>query len=140
MPPVQHQDFMQSLAWRKRYWARSQLGYPAFKRAHPNAGHRVLAAWERQGNVLGLVTQNVDGLHQRAGHASVIDLHGRLDRVVCMTCGDVTRRQDWQDWLEAHNPRVRDWAFEPAPDGDADPREDDYSSVRVPQKGTPEFI
>ena len=85
--PVQHQDFMQSLSWRKRYWARSQVGYPEFCKAEPNRAHKALAQMEDLGFIKGLITQNVDGLHQAAGQRHVIDLHGRLDQVVCMSCG-----------------------------------------------------
>ena len=94
--PIQHQDFMNAHAARQRYWARSQLGYPEFMRAQPNVAHEVLAAWENEGRVCGLITQNVDRLHQRAGQQAVIDLHGRLDEVICMECGLIVSRDDVQ--------------------------------------------
>jgi len=87
--PVLYADFMASAAARQRYWARSLLGWPQFEAANPNAGHFALAALERAGHCVGLITQNVDGLHQRAGHQQVLDLHGRLDQVSCQAC-------DWQ--------------------------------------------
>lgn len=130
--PVQHQEFMASHAWRQRYWARSQVGYPEFTRAQPNAAHRVLAQWEAQGRIHGLITQNVDRLHQRAGHQRVIDLHGRLDQVICMSCGDVVTRDALQVWLDEHNQRADPRAFTLAPDGDADVLRTDFSSVCVP--------
>jgi NAD-dependent SIR2 family protein deacetylase len=130
--PVQHQEFMSSHAKRQRYWARSQLGYPEFMAAQPNTTHQVLAAWERAGRLTGLITQNVDRLHQRAGHEQVIDLHGRLDRVVCMSCGDLVSRSDLQRWLDAHNTKVDAQHFELAPDGDADVSASDFSAVNVP--------
>jgi NAD-dependent SIR2 family protein deacetylase len=130
--PVQHQDFITSHAWRQRYWARSQVGYPEFMRAKPNAAHEVLADWETSGRVLGLITQNVDRLHQRAGHEVVIDLHGRLDQVVCMTCETVTERLELQRWLDAHNELVDPGVFDLAPDGDADLLRTDFSNIEVP--------
>lgn len=130
--PVQHQEFMASHQWRQRYWARSQVGYPEFMRAQPNAAHQVLARWEAQGRVVGLITQNVDRLHQRAGHQRVIDLHGRLDQVVCMSCGDVVTRDAIQLWLDQHNEPADPRAFTLAPDGDADVVRDDFSTVAVP--------
>ncbi len=131
--PVQHQEFMASRHWRQRYWARSQVGYPEFMRAQPNAAHEVLARWEGEERVHGLITQNVDRLHQKAGHQRVIDLHGRLDEVVCMSCGDITTRAAMQHWLDQHNTRADPQAFSLAPDGDADLRRDDFSNVVVPQ-------
>ncbi len=131
--PVQHQAFMQTLAWRQRYWARSQVGYPEFKRARPNVTHQVLAHWEAQGRLCGLITQNVDGLHQRAGHQQVIDLHGRLDQVVCMDCGDTVARDDVQQWLDKHNTPALEDTVGMAPDGDADLARTDFSAIKVPE-------
>ncbi|MBL6708404.1 MAG: NAD-dependent protein deacetylase [Pseudomonadales bacterium] len=129
--PVTHQDFMGHLSWRQRYWARSQLGYPSFLQAAPNRAHRALTRLECQGQLCGLVTQNVDRLHQQAGHQEVVDLHGRLDQVICMDCGVIVPRRDVQAWLEERNPHLQNQSFEPAPDGDAD-MEMDFSSVEVP--------
>lgn len=129
--PVSHQDFINSHYWRQRYWARSQLGYPSFLQAAPNRAHRALARLECQGQLCGLVTQNVDRLHQQAGHQEVVDLHGRLDQVICMDCGVIVPRRDVQTWLEERNPRLQNQSFRPAPDGDAD-MEMDFSSVDVP--------
>ena len=131
--PVQHQDFMTSLGWRQRYWARSQVGYPEFMKAQPNAAHRVLASWERSGRLCGLITQNVDRLHQRAGHDDVVDLHGRLDQVVCMDCGLLTDRASIQEWLNRHNHLSPELSFSAAPDGDADLAADDFSHIAVPE-------
>jgi NAD-dependent SIR2 family protein deacetylase len=91
----------------------------------------VLADWERRGSIAGIVTQNVDGLHQAAGATSVIDLHGRIDRVVCLSCGKHGERWALQQELEALNP---DWAARAgviAPDGDAEPGDADDSTFRV---------
>jgi len=131
-PPVQHQEFMTSLSWRQRYWARSQHGYPEFMRAQPNRAHQVLAEWEQSGRLQGLITQNVDRLHQRAGHSHVLDLHGRLDRVVCMSCGDTVSRDAVQTWLDARNDRVPERYFALAPDGDADLSGCDFAAIEVP--------
>ncbi len=130
-PPIQHQDFMTTQQARQRYWARSQVGYPEFMRARPNDAHRVLAGWESQGRLRGLITQNVDRLHQQAGHREVIDLHGRLDEVVCMDCQSMAKRSDVQTFLEMHN-RARDAdIIQMAPDGDAD-LEGSFDDVVVP--------
>lgn len=130
--PVQHQDFMRAHAGRQRYWARSQLGYPEFMRAQPNVAHKILSGWEQGGRLQGLITQNVDRLHQRAGHQKVIDLHGRLDEVICMSCGVVTARDRVQSWLDANNAVVDPENFGLAPDGDADIPGDDFSAIEVP--------
>ncbi len=130
--PVQHQDFMQQRSWRQRYWARSMIGFPEFMRAEPNEAHRVLARWERRGTLKGVITQNVDRLHQKAGQSTVLDLHGRLDQVVCMSCGAVSARAALQAWLEQQNPTLDGVAFRAAPDGDADLDRADYADIRVP--------
>ena len=129
--PVKHQGFMGSHQWRQRYWGRSQLGYPEFLRAQPNEGHHALARLEQQGSIFALITQNVDRLHQKAGQQNVIDLHGRLDQVICTACGKLESRDDIQLWLEAHNPSLQAAEFVPAPDGDAD-LEAEFSQIQVP--------
>lgn len=95
--PMQHGEFVGSSVARKRYWARSYAGWSRFAAAEPNDGHRALAVLHREGRVGPVVTQNVDGLHQRAGTPAVIELHGSLAEVVCLTC---TRRTD-RDLLQA---------------------------------------
>ena len=130
--PVKHQAFVQHLQWRQRYWARSQLGYPAFAQAQPNDGHRSLVTLEQRGQISGIITQNVDRLHQLAGQQQVLDLHGRLDRVRCLDCGWQQARGDVQDWLQHQNPWINAERFTPAPDGDAD-IEVDFSRVKVPE-------
>jgi NAD-dependent SIR2 family protein deacetylase len=118
-PPVMIQAFRTQDATYRRYWARAYAGWPRFLAAAPGAAHHALAAWERAGRVVRLVTQNVDGLHQRAGSRAVIDLHGRLDEVVCLGCGARLSREALQAIMADANP---DWdaAFAVAPDGDAD--------------------
>jgi NAD-dependent SIR2 family protein deacetylase len=118
-PPVMYQAFCNDAATYRRYWARSFAGWHRFVTAEPNAAHHTLAAWERAGSVAQLVTQNVDGLHQRAGSRRVIDLHGRLDTVMCLGCARRTSRADLQDRMRAQNPAWRA-ATVAAPDGDAD--------------------
>jgi NAD-dependent SIR2 family protein deacetylase len=130
-PPMQYRDFIGSEAKRRRYWARSLLGFKVLGNVRPNVAHRLLADWERRGLVSGVVTQNVDGLHQAAGTRNVIDLHGRIDRVVCLACGKRSSREALQRELAQQNP---EWAALPgviAPDGDADPGGVDDSRFRV---------
>lgn len=102
----------------QRYWARAHLGWSRMGHAEPNATHHTLVEWERDGRLVGLVTQNVDGLHERAGHQDVVDLHGRVDRVLCMDCGDVTPREEVQRRHEELNPGWSDRTVVHGPDGD----------------------
>src|SRR6185437_7554979 len=90
--PMTYQAFTSGAASRQRYWARSHQGWRHIARAAPNAGHRAVAELGRRGLLTGIITQNVDGLHQAAGAASVVELHGSLDRVVCLGCGERTPR------------------------------------------------
>jgi NAD-dependent SIR2 family protein deacetylase len=102
--PITHQQFVGSPAMRRRYWARSMLGWPVIGEARPNAAHRALARLQRAGRVAALVTQNVDGLHQAAGSTDVVELHGSLHRVQCLDCGGDESRRAIQSLLEAANP------------------------------------
>ncbi len=106
--PMTYQEFVAEDGGRQRYWARSFIGWPRIATARPNAGHRAVAALERTGLVTGVITQNVDGLHQAGGARQVIDLHGRLDRVICLTCGARTHRADLEHRLRAANPTFAD--------------------------------
>jgi len=117
--PVMIQAFRSTDAVYQRYWARACAGWPWFTAAAPSAAHHAFTAWESAGTLRQLVTQNVDGLHQRAGSRAVIDLHGRLDVVVCLGCGARTDRSELQASMAADNPQ---WLAEAisAPDGDAD--------------------
>jgi NAD-dependent SIR2 family protein deacetylase len=117
--PVLFQDFMKKPAVRRRYWARSMAGWPAFSRARPNGVHWALASLEEAGFIHQLVTQNVDGLHRQAGSRQVTDLHGRLDSVICMDCGQRSRRSDFQQRLHTLNSHISQAVSRPAPDGDA---------------------
>jgi len=130
--PIEFQPFMRDPTMRSRYWARSLLGWRSFGRAEPNSAHRSLATLEHAGRVGLLVTQNVDGLHQAAGSRRVIDLHGRLDRVVCTTCHGGWRRSAWQTHLEDRNAGWAGLDAPQAPDGDADLEGVDFESFEVP--------
>jgi NAD-dependent SIR2 family protein deacetylase len=104
--PMQYREFASSELARKRYWARSMIGWPRMADAKPNPAHRALAELERRGLLRLLITQNVDGLHSAAGSSQVIDLHGRLDRVVCLQCGALSARAELQERLVAANPEL----------------------------------
>ncbi len=130
--PIQHREFMRSDAVRTRYWARAFFGHERFSRAKPNAGHAALAAIERRGPVRGVITQNVDGLHQQAGSEQVIELHGALRRVRCLDCTLIEPRDALQERLRELNPRHEAaFAAAPAPDGDADLPVEAVAAFRV---------
>lgn len=131
-PPMYYQNFAGDPAARQRYWARSMLGWPLFARARPSASHRALADLQRLVQASLLVTQNVDGLHQAAGSEPVLDLHGRLDRVVCLGCRRSALRADFQQRLVAANAGWSGGEVHVAPDGDADLAMADYSRFAVP--------
>jgi NAD-dependent SIR2 family protein deacetylase len=119
--PMTFQQFLADPEYRKRYWAGSHLGWKRFSAAEPNDGHRALAELELAGIADGIITQNVDGLHLRAGSQRVVDLHGTMDRVRCLTCGQFFARDSIADRIAAANP----WIEQPdslvlAPDGDVE--------------------
>jgi NAD-dependent SIR2 family protein deacetylase len=129
--PMTYDVFMGSPEAQVRYWARSYIGWNRIAQALPNPGHYSLAAAEENKNIFQIITQNVDQLHQKAGSKQVIDLHGRLDRVRCMNCGDVFSRTEMDRLLEDLNPSVNRTAdFEFTPDGDAEV--EDYADFRIP--------
>ena len=131
--PVMYQQFIGSEATRQRYWARSLVGWRRISTAMPNRAHLALARLEAAGFVSGVLTQNVDGLHTRAGSPDVIDLHGRLDTVQCLSCGALSDRADFQVRLEHANPHLTNLIPSAiAPDGDAALTHVDYASVHVP--------
>ena len=101
--PVQHDDFISNVASRKRYWSRSLRGWTPFANAQPNSGHEALARLDEANMLLHIVTQNVDGLHQRAGAARVSELHGTAHDVRCLSCGTRYSRQHMQRRLHALN-------------------------------------
>jgi len=117
--PMTFTQFLADLEYRKRYWAGSQLGWKRFDGAEPNEGHRALVDLEASGIVNGVITQNVDGLHLRAGSQRVVDLHGTMDRVRCLQCGQLYARTDVSRRIAAMNPWLDDpGATELGPDGD----------------------
>jgi NAD-dependent SIR2 family protein deacetylase len=119
-PPMQFRDFTGSELSRRRYWARSMVGWQRMAQARPNAAHQALAEWERRGRVRLLITQNVDGLHSAAGNERVIDLHGRLDRVVCLRCRALSPRAELQRRLVAANPEFLGQSYVARADGDVE--------------------
>ena len=119
--PMTFQQFLADLDYRKRYWAGSHLGWKRFNSAEPNAGHRALVDLETAGIVDGIITQNVDGLHLRAGSQRVVDLHGSMDRVRCLTCGQYYARANIAEQISAANPWLdTPEAVELSPDGDVE--------------------
>ncbi|MDO1527262.1 NAD-dependent protein deacetylase [Fulvimonas sp. R45] len=130
--PVTFQAFMGEERTRRRYWARSLVGWRRFGRAEPNGTHHALARLEARGRLSLLVTQNVDGLHQRAGSRAVVDLHGRLDQVRCMGCELRLPRVDFQLELIGRNPGWATLEAGDAPDGDADLEGLDFDRFDVP--------
>ena len=130
--PVQYEDFVARQEVRQRYWARSFAGWGRIANATPNPAHTALAALEAGGQIDTLITQNVDGLHHRAGSRRVIDLHGRLQTVRCMGCGERTCRDDWQEQLAAANPSWRSETDYFAPDGDAKLKDEEVIDFVTP--------
>jgi NAD-dependent SIR2 family protein deacetylase len=130
--PVRFQAFMADELKRRRYWARSMIGWRHFGQAAPNAAHHALARLEASGRSQMLLTQNVDRLHQAAGSRVVIDLHGRLDLVRCMACSAALRRADFQDILMTLNATWADQDATVLPDGDAELDHKDFSGFAVP--------
>ncbi|MFB9238310.1 NAD-dependent protein deacetylase [Plantactinospora siamensis] len=118
--PMTYQVFTRDPVARRRYWARSHLGWRMIARATPNGGHRAVADLQRRGLLAGVITQNVDGLHQAGGARSVIELHGNLDRVVCLDCGARSGRAELDARLRAANPDFAARATAVNPDGDVD--------------------
>ena len=141
--PIRYQEFVGDERARTRYWARSTIGWPRMSRSRPNAAHRALARLESAGAVPGIITQNVDGLHFQAGSRRVIELHGSLARVQCLTCGESVGREAFQERLLTVN---ADWAerlgglgpgsAETAPDGDVELPQWAERSFRVPGCGS----
>jgi NAD-dependent SIR2 family protein deacetylase len=145
--PMQYREFVGSATARVRYWARATAGWPRMAAARPNAAHRALAALEASGALAGVITQNVDGLHQAAGSRRVVELHGALARVRCLGCGDVAARDHVHAALVAANPWLHEGDadvapapchrsvggdVEIAPDGDAELGADAIAGFRVP--------
>ena len=130
--PILLKDFLGSDYARRRYWARSLIGWPVVQNAQPNAAHHALRALDARSRVHGLVTQNVDGLHIRAGNPDVIELHGNIGRVRCIECGERHTRAAVQRMLEAANPDFIGYTAPAVPDGDAHIEDLDFASFDVP--------
>ena len=130
--PMQFAEFSGSDSARQRYWARSYVGWQRFGRAAPNAAHRALTALESAGVVSTIITQNVDGLHRRAGSRGVIDLHGDLGRVRCLDCDVTTSRSEFQARMQVDNPEWHATVFRFQADGDAQLAESAHRDFVVP--------
>lgn len=130
--PIQLHEFLGSDAARRRYWARSMIGWPVVGNARPNRSHAALARLGAAGRIERLVTQNVDGLHQRAGSTDVIELHGGINGVTCLDCGAHHARAAIQAVLEAENPELLGAQAQPAADGDAHLEWHALDAFRIP--------
>ena len=132
--PMTLAEFRGSAVARRRYWARAHIGWRRLAVAQPNAGHLAVAALQQAGVLRGIITQNVDGLHQAAGARDVIELHGTLDRVVCLECGARSARDAVDERLRAANPDV-DWdrvaVATSNPDGDVELAEEQVARFRL---------
>jgi NAD-dependent SIR2 family protein deacetylase len=131
--PIQEQAFLRDARTRRRYWARSWYGWPLIRDALPNAAHHALARLEALGYIELLITHNVDGLHQRAGSACVVDLHGRVDRVRCLGCATLHERGSVQALLAAENNFPPAPAGGARPDGDREVPEEWLHQITLPQ-------
>ncbi|MGO1071716.1 NAD-dependent protein deacetylase [Lysobacter sp. CA199] len=134
-PPIDFRAFVGDARARSRYWARSFVGWPSFAGARPNAGHQSLARWQQREPDHAVVTQNVDGLHARAGSVGVVDLHGCLDEVICLDCGARQPRESLQVELARCNPQWVGLDAAALPDGDADLEGLDFERFRTPVCG-----
>lgn len=130
--PISFREFRASPDARRRYWARSAIGWPWIERKEPNRGHEVVASLERSGICRGLITQNVDGLHGKAGHRRVVELHGTLANVVCLDCGRAESRYSLQERILVQNPGWTRHAGAIAPDGDVHLAPEVAAGFRVP--------
>ena len=116
--PMMYQEFLATPQARRRYWARAMLGWPRVRVAQPNAAHRALATLQQRRRISGLITQNVDALHDQAGSQEVIELHGSLHRVLCLDCQQRSQRDAIQHLMETLNPYLAGVDAVQAPDGD----------------------
>ena len=129
--PMTYGTFTRDPLARRRYWARSQLGWRHLMAARPNVGHRAVAELEALGALTGIVTQNVDGLHQAGGARSVVELHGSVDRVVCLRCAERTPRATLAERIDEANPGWDARAAAINPDGDVSLAEADLETFRI---------
>jgi NAD-dependent deacetylase sirtuin 4 len=129
---IQYGDFVGKHSARQRYWARAAVGWRKIHAAQPNHGHRAVARLEAAEYVVGVITQNVDGLHHQAGSRRVVELHGSLSRVVCLACASVTTRANVQQRLERLNPWIVVSDAPHEPDGDAELADERVTGFVVP--------
>ncbi|MFD6262077.1 NAD-dependent protein deacetylase [Micromonospora chalcea] len=129
--PMTYQVFTRDPLARRRYWARSHLGWQTIARAAPNDGHRAVARLQDAGLLGGIITQNVDGLHAAAGATGVIELHGRLDEVTCLDCGNATGREELHRRLSEANPGFDAQVAHVNPDGDVDLPDEAVTGFRI---------
>lgn len=130
--PIRMSAFLRDEASRRKYWARSFVGFVKVARARPNSAHHAAAELEARGRVSGLITQNVDSLHERAGSRNVVELHGSLRQVRCLDCGARQERASLQRDLERANPSFSARVLELAPDGDAEVADADVAAFQSP--------
>ena len=133
--PIQEQAFVSDESTRRRYWSRSWFGWPVMRDARPNPAHAALAQLERRGAIELVITQNVDRLHQRAGSRNVVDLHGRIDQVRCLSCAALYSRDRIQRLLKVQNPwlsTVQSRHFS-RPDGDMEVPDDMFHALVLPK-------
>lgn len=130
--PIPYSAFVSDPAAQTRYWARSAVGWQRFSRFRPNAGHVALARLEASGHLAGIITQNVDRLHQAAGSRRVVELHGALAEVHCLSCSTPESRFALQERIAAMNPGWLDRTAEIAPDGDAELPDETIRTFRAP--------
>jgi NAD-dependent SIR2 family protein deacetylase len=131
--PILEQKFLTDSHTRQRYWVRSYYGWPLMRDAKPNASHVALAEMERRGQIELLITQNVDRLHRQAGSKNVVDLHGRVDQVRCLSCGTISTRSDLQTRLSEENNLPEQILQSPRPDGDMEVPESLITALTVPR-------
>ncbi|MFD8483231.1 NAD-dependent protein deacetylase [Kitasatospora sp. NPDC059673] len=129
--PMTYQEFLAGEPARRRYWARSHAGRAVIAGARPNAGHLAVARLRAAGPVSAVITQNVDGLHRAAGTTDAVELHGGLDRVVCLSCAAISPRAELDERLAALNPAFRDAGSRINPDGDTELTDDLVASFTL---------
>ena len=130
--PIQYKEFVSDPEARKRYWGRSVVGWTRVQEATPNPAHQALSALESSGLINGIITQNVDRLHHKAGSRQVVELHGTLSEVCCLHCENVEKRSTFQKRLSSLNPSWHAKPSDIAPDGDAEIDASQTRQFRVP--------
>ncbi|KAF7257132.1 hypothetical protein EG68_05991 [Paragonimus skrjabini miyazakii] len=123
--PMEYQTFLRSEVSRKFYWARNFIAWPYFSQVEPNGGHYLLSQWALNNRLFGIITQNVDRLHHRAGPGRILELHGCSHRVICLKCGHISERSELQKRFMELNPSWSKYGATKkelaiAPDGDVE--------------------